>query len=178
MSLKSQDILFLLKLVAINHKAWSFNKLALELGISPSQVHAAAKRSIVAKLAVKGDRGIVPNIHNLEEFVFHGLQYVFVPERGGLTRGMPTAYASAPMSVHFVDDKEPPPVWPDPEGEVRGLALSPLCRSAPIAAKKDQKLYELLVLIDSIRAGRARERDLAKKELKRRFENYGYNSEP
>lgn len=177
MSIKPQDILFLLKLVVMRKKDWSFNGLALELGMSPSQVHAAAKRVINANLAVKADGNVVPNIRNLEEFLFHGLQYVFVPEHGGLTRGVPTAYASAPMKGQFVDNNEPPPVWPDPEGNVRGQAFSPIFRSAPMAAKKDQNLYDLLALVDSLRGGRARERDFAKKELKRRFEEYGHHSE-
>ena len=173
MSIKPQDILFLLKLISIGKRDWSFNALALELGMSPSQVHAAAKRAVEANLANKEDGHIVPNIRNLEEFLFHGLQYVFVPEQGGLSRGMPTAYAAAPMKEQFVENDEPPPVWPDPEGEVRGQAFSPLFRSAPVAAKQDQKLYDLLSLVDSVRAGRVRERDFAKKELSKRFANYG-----
>ncbi len=173
MSIKPQDILFLLKLIAIGKRDWSYNGLALELGMSPSQVHVAAKRVVAANLANKDGGHIVPNIRNLEEFLFHGLQYVFVPKRGALTRGMPTAYASAPMKGQFVVNDEPLPVWPDPEGEVRGEALSPIFRSAPIAAKRDQGLYDLLALVDSVRAGRIREKNFAKKELSKRFANYG-----
>jgi hypothetical protein len=61
------------------------------------------------------------------------------------------------------------PVWPDPEGEVRGEELRPLYRSAPGAARKDPALYELLALVDAIRGGRARERNLAVEELKGRL---------
>lgn len=173
MNLKPQDILFLLKLAALGKKPWSFNKIAVELGMSPSEVHAAAKRALAAKLALKEGENIRPNVRALEDFLFHGIQYVFVPERGGLDRGMPTAYASAPMDSWFGDDKEPPPVWPDPEGKVRGESFSPLYKSAPIAAKNDPELYQLLALVDAIRGGRARERDIAKKELKKRLEQYG-----
>ncbi|WP_126454380.1 hypothetical protein [Sulfuriflexus mobilis] len=173
MNLKPQDILFLLKLVSIHTKDWTFNKLANELGMSPSEVHAAAKRAVFARLAIKKGDNIWPNINNLEDFLLHGIQYVFVPERGELNRGMPTAYASAPMDSYFDNYKELPPVWPDPEGEVRGESFSPLYKSAPKAAKNDPKLYELLALVDAIRGGRARERDIAKKELKKRLEQYG-----
>ena len=169
MNLKPQDILFLLKLVAIGKKPRSFNKIAIELGMSPSEVHAAANRALAARLAVKDGENIRPNVRNLEEFLLHGIQYVFVPERGGLNRGMPTAYASAPLNTWFVEDKEPPPVWPGPEGEVRGESFSPIYRSAPKAAKNDPKLYQLLVLVDAIRGGQARERELARKELAKRL---------
>lgn len=172
MNLKPQDVLFLLKLVALGKEPWSFNKLSIELGMSPSEVHAASKRVIAARLAIKDGNNIWPNIQNLEDFLLHGIQYVFIPERGQLNRGMPTAYASAPLDSYFVEDNEPPPVWPDPEGDVRGESFSPLYKSAPSAAKKDSKLYQLLALVDAIRGGRARERDIAKKELIKRLENY------
>ena len=173
MNLKPQDILFLLKMVAMGKKPWSFNKIAIELGMSPSEVHAAAQRALAARLAIKEGENIWPNARSLEDFLFHGIQYVFVPERGGLDRGMPTSYAAAPMDAWFVEDSEPPPVWPDPEGEVRGESFSPLYKSAPVAAKNDHELYQLLALVDAIRGGRARERDIAKKELKKRLEQYG-----
>ncbi len=173
MILKPQDVLFLLKLVALGKKPWSFNKLAVDLGMSPSEVHAATKRAIAARLAVKEDKDIRPNIRNLEDFLLHGVQYAFVPDRGGLNRGMPTAYAAAPLDAKFVEESEPPPVWPDPEGEVRGESFSPLYKSAPVAARNDDKLYQLLALVDALRGGRARERDIAKMELKKRLEQYG-----
>ena len=173
MNLKPQDLLVLLKLVALGKKHWSFNSLALELGMSPSEVHAAVKRTVTARLAVKDGDNIRPNIRNLEEFLFHGAQYAFVPDRGGLDRGMPTAHATVPLSEYFVEDKEPPPVWPDAEGMVRGESFSPLYRSVPVAAKNDAELYQLLALVDAIRGGRARERDVAKKEMKKKLDQYG-----
>ena len=173
MILKPQDILFLLKLISVGKKPWAFNKLAVDLHMSPSEVHAAAKRIVAARLAIKSDDIIFPNIRNLEDFLLHGIQYVFVPERGPLSHGMPTAYAAPPMNSSIIADNEPPPVWPDPEGDVRGESFSPLYKSAPMAAKKDSKLYQLLVLVDAIRSGRVRERDIAAKELKKRLKQYG-----
>lgn len=173
MVLKPQDVLFLLKLVVIDGRNWSYNGLAVELGMSPAEVHAAAKRALAARLAVKREQQILPNIRNVEEFLVHGLRYVFVPERGEMVRGMPTLYAAAPLDQEIMASAEPPPVWPDPNGEVRGISFSPLYRSVPKAARADSKLYELLVLIDAIRGGRARERNLAIRELKKRLEHYG-----
>jgi hypothetical protein len=173
MNLKPQDILFLLKLVVLGKNKWSFSKLAIDLGMSPSEVHAAAKRTTAARLAIQEGSNIYPNIRNLEDFLLHGVQYVFVPDRGGLSRGMPTAYAAAPMKSHFIEDNEPPPVWPDPEGKARGTSFSPLYKSAPQAAKQDPRLYELLALVDAIRDGRAREKSIAEKELKVRLKEYG-----
>ncbi|MCK4838767.1 MAG: hypothetical protein KAS94_08170 [Desulfobulbaceae bacterium] len=188
--LKPQDIYVLLKLAVIGERSWSYAELAVELGISPSQLHASVKRALGAGLAVKmgvgefyhasfkqGDR-IVPQYRNLEEFLAHGLKYVFWAKPGEMTRGMLTAYAAPPLDNLIAQrwpSGEPPLVWPDPEGEVRGLALEPLYKKAPKAAKKDNEFYELLALVDAIRSGRARERKLAIKELEVRLEGYASN---
>ena len=172
MNLKSQDILVLLKLVAIGDQQWAYHRLAVELGMSPSEVHSAVKRALSAGLALHRGERVVPNIRNLGEFLVHGIRYVFVPERGQMSRGMPTAHAGPPLHKQIVLDQEPQPVWPYADGEVRGMEFSPLYKSAPGAAKRDPALYELLVLVDAIRGGRARERELAIKELHTRLETY------
>lgn len=173
MILKPQDILVLLKLIAIERRDWSYGNLAVDLFMSPAEVHGAAKRALAAKLAVKKDGRLFPNVRNLEEFLIHGIRYVFVPERGEMTRGMPTLYAAPPLNNEIRSSSEPPPVWPDPEGEARGVSFTPLYRSAPKAARADNKLYELLVLVDAIRAGRARERNMAIAAIRKRFADYG-----
>lgn len=169
MTLKPQDILVLLKLLSLGRRDWTYAWLGVQLDMSPSQLHAAVRRALAAQLAVREKERIVPNRRNLLEFLMHGIRYVFVPERGELTRGMPTGYAAPPLASHFVGIEEPPPVWPTPDGPVRGQAFSPLYSLAPGAAAKDDALYEWLVLVDAIRGGRARERDLAGKELSARL---------
>ena len=169
MILKPQDVLFLLKLVAIGHDDWSYNRLAVELGMSPSEVHAAARRALAAQLAVRLGERPQPQRRNLLEFLLHGIRYVFVPEWGEPTRGMPTLHAAPPVSEWLVPADELPPVWPDPEGKLRGIAFSPLYKSAPHAARQDERLYELLVLVDAIRGGQARERKLAGEALEKRL---------
>jgi predicted nucleotidyltransferase len=169
MVLKPQDLLVLLKLVVIGEKSWSYSKLAVELGMSPAEVHAAARRLQAAQLGDKRDGRLVPNIRNLSEFLATGVRYVFVPEWGELTRGVPTLYAAPPLSDVIVAPGEPAPVWPDTEGEVRGVSFSPLYKSVPKAALADPELYELLVLVDAIRSGRARERETATRLLMERL---------
>lgn len=170
--LKPQDVLVMLKLVALGQRPWSYARLAVDLGMSPSQLHSAVRRALAAQLAVKKANAITPHIRNLEEFLVHGLRYVFVPQLGQPTRGMPTSHAAPPLAAHFAGSTELPPVWPDPEGTARGVAFSPLYKLAPQAARVDPALYELLVLVDAIRGGRARERNLAIKELGKRLVQY------
>ncbi len=176
--LKSQDVLVLLKLIAIGKQKWAYNKLAIELGMSSSEVHSAIKRAMTAGLAIQKEDKIFPNVTNLEEFIIHGLKFVFVPVHGELLRGMVTGYAAAPLNKIIIADNEPPPVWPDAKGKVRGMAFSPLYKSAPQAARQDNALYELLVLVDGIRGGRAREREIAIKEFKKRMILYASSTKP
>ena len=139
MILKPQDVVILMKLVAIGNGNWSYSRLAGSLWMSPSEVHAGVKRIIKARLAsVQQDRTI-PNSRNLESFLVHGVPYVFVPELGEITRGMPTGYAGPALSPFFQSVDDLPPVWPDPDGEVRGQSFSPLYKSVPQAAREDQK---------------------------------------
>jgi hypothetical protein len=77
------------------------------------------------------------------------------------------------MLEKVVADGEPPPVWPHPEGEVRGIGFSPLHKSAPVAASQDAAFYDLLALVDVLRAGRARERAIAGRELQKRLKTHG-----
>ena len=99
----------------------------------------------------------------------HGVKYAFPAVRGEPTRGMPTGVGAEPLASLFPPSREPVPVWPAPEGNVRGYALEPLYGCVPGAAKRDPDLYALLALVDAIRCGRARERVLAETELLKRL---------
>lgn len=112
-----------------------------------------------------------PNVTAIIEFLVHGLKYVFPPQRGELTRGIPTSYAAPPLRDLIKIGAEPIPVWPIPEGTERGVAFEPLYRTAPFAALRDHSLYELLAITDALREGRARERKIAEEQLRLRLEN-------
>lgn len=171
--LKSQDIYVLPKLVVTGGRQWSYADLAFELRMSPSQLHYSVRRALSAHLAVKVEGRIIPHFRNLEEFLIHGLKYVFWPQYGSITRGLPTAYAAPPLNTVIRNiSSEPPPVWPDPRGEARGIAFAPLYKHAPVAARADKTFYEHLTLADSLRSGRARERDFAARELQLRLSSH------
>ena len=157
----------MLKLVVRGDSEWSYPILSHELSMSSSEVHAGIKRAVAARLMDMQTK--VPIKSNLLEFLIHGVKYAYPPDRGGMTRGMPTAYAAPPLNALIVQSDEPPPVWPDPEGPVRGYEFSPLFSSVPVACKADPELYELLALVDAIRDGRARERKIAEKEIRSRI---------
>jgi hypothetical protein len=169
MTLRPQDIVVLLKLVALADAPQSYQGLAKALGMSASEVHQALRRCVTARLAAKDEHGVRPVRPALFEFLSHGVQYAFAAERGGLVRGVPTGSAAPPLVAEMAGTDAPPWVWPDPGGTVRGLAFAPLYKSVPHAARADANLYALLALVDAIRGGDARERRLARAELASRL---------
>jgi len=167
MILKPQDVFILLKLIVIRNKNWSYSFLADELYMSKSEVHSGIRRTTIAKLFDANRKQPIKKA--LDEFLIHGVKYAYPPDIGSLTRGIPTSYAGPPLDRMIRQPSEKPPVWPDPDGQTQGYSFSPLFKSVPKAASIDADLYELLVLVDAIRGGRAREREIATNELRLRL---------
>jgi len=157
--LRPQDIFVLLKLVIWSGNQWTFDQVAHELGLSASVVHRSVDRSVRARLFAREKRQVEKAF--LLEFLIHGVRFAFAPEWGGEARGIPTAWAASPLAQGLVRSDAPPPVWPDPRGTARGIALTPLDPRVPDAVRRDERLGELLALVDAIRIGGARERGLA-----------------
>jgi hypothetical protein len=103
------------------------------------------------------------------QFLIHGAKYAFPTKLGQVTRGFPTAHAASPLKDELQADTDLPPVWPHKDGTVRGTSVEPLYKSATEAALADPALYELLALLDALRMGRARERQLAAQFLEERL---------
>ena len=165
MSMRPQDVVVAIKLALASPQTRpTYPELAAALELSLSEVHGAVKRATVAGLVDSNRRA---NRVALLDFLVQGLKSAFVPKRGPLTRGMPTAHGAPPLDQLVGLGAEPPPVWPDPEGTVRGESFEPLYRSVPKAAKKDPKLYQALCLIDALRGGRPRDRALAEEHLRK-----------
>jgi DNA-binding Lrp family transcriptional regulator len=158
-----------LKLVADGSRRAPYSHLALELVMSPSEVHASVRRARASGLLHGPDLENRPNIGALEEFLMHGLKYAFPAERGELTRGVATSYGAAPLRALIAPGGDPIPVWPYKEGKQRGVSFAPLYKTAPMAALRDESFYKLLVLADALREGRVRERKIAETELHRRL---------
>lgn len=169
--LKPQDIVLLLKLLANSeHLNWPKNQLAVYLCMSTSEIHAGFKRLHAARLLQPGGLAgsLHPNVEACEELLISGVKYFFPGELGEYTRGIATSYAGSIFEKEIVLGQDPVPVWPYAEGDQKGLALEPLYSSVPksVVQYPDPAFYDLLVLVDAIRQGRARERNIAIKILR------------
>src|SRR5436309_4557051 len=105
MPLHPQDVVVVLKLIARRDRSrrWTYAELGKDLLMSASQVFRSVGRAEAARLLsapsipeIKQELPLTwmfPNNSNLKEFLIHGVKYSFPVERGGPTRGTPTAEA-------------------------------------------------------------------------------------
>jgi hypothetical protein len=159
-TLKPQDLLVALKIAVNSERNFTYTDLANELFMSTSEVHSSVKRAQVCGLLARASEHTAIKFA-LQEFLTHGIQYVLPPVSGMLTRGIPTALAGPPLSDYFASSDGLPLVWPTPDGQTQGIGLLPIYPSIPAASSVDFKLYSVLTLVDALRSGKAREREIA-----------------
>ncbi len=139
-----------------------FRSLAHSVSLSLGEGHNATKRLRSSRLV--HDHALQVVRPALLEFLCHGVRYAFPGELGSVTRGVPTAHSGPPLAEHLVQGE--PVVWPHHNGKKRGSSLAPLCSAAPQFAESNVELYHLLTLVDALRIGQARERELAQDILR------------
>jgi hypothetical protein len=136
--LKPQDLAVVLYLCRPSPSRPPYAQIAGELSMSSSEVHAAVARAVASGLLHGADLGHRPNLSALEEFLLHGMKYVFPAERGEPTRGVPTSYAAAPLSALIAPGNDLPPVWPYPSGR-----FAELLSNRSIAVRRRRPLVTL-----------------------------------
>lgn len=158
--LKPQDVMIALKIVAMHQREWKYSEAALELGMSPSEVHSGVRRlkrcSLITELRMSAGAGVqkmhLPDMANLKEFLRHGIRYVFPAVLGEPAFGLPTSYGVVHLYEGFASAHSFIPVWEHEGGDYSGVSLKPLYSSAAKACINDFRLYELLSLTDALRS--------------------------
>lgn len=153
------------------YNQYAVRSLAQLTGISKSQVNLSLQRSIESGLARLDTKTRVPraNIKPLNEFIVYGLRYVFPAKPGAVARGISTALSSPVLQPSLNNFGDLPSVWPDANGNTKGQSIEPLFKSVGYAVRLDAELYALLALVDAIRIGQPRERNLAIIKLRKRL---------
>lgn len=154
--LKPQDVVVLCKLVTQGDPQVPIHRLASALHMSPSEVHHAIHRAVDAGLLsivehrTKAHEKIV-NRPALLELAVTGLKYFFPVLLQSQACGIPTSWAAPMLLGPPMLDASLPPVWPTPDGPVRGFAVEPLYRCVPKVAARDPQFYALMASMDAIR---------------------------
>ncbi len=169
-TIKSQDILVLLKVLCEGRKKWKYESLQVDLHLSVSAIHRSLERCVRARFISPSPFNDI-YILNISEFLIHGIAYTFAIEPGKLTRGIATAHSAPPLNEKIISEKEIY-VWPYLKGKLRGQSIEPLMKHVPEIVQHDKSLYEILALIDAIRIGRTREKEIAANLLKEKLQFY------
>ncbi len=167
--MRPQDIVVLLKILTYREKRWTLMEMSKALQISLSEVSSALERNRVAGLVNQSKRKV--NTLALRDFLIYGLKYVFPPQVGTSVRGILTAHSASPIKEHITSGNDNY-VWPYYKGTKRGFSVAPLYENIPKFIDNDTQLYEYLVIVDTLRVGKAREIEIAIKELDKRIKDY------
>ena len=170
--MRPQDVVVMLKVLANSGTVATMASIAESLCISQSEVSEALERCRIAKLVDNTKKHL--NVLALRDFLVSGLQYVFPAIVGPIVRGVPT-YISASPIIEAVSADGESYVWPYKKGANRGTSIVPLYITVPEAVQKDVELYKLLVIVDTLRIGKTREREVAIKELDKYLKQYADN---
>jgi hypothetical protein len=159
------DVVVLLKIISIGNSSWNQKPLAESLFMSQSEISKSVARSRYAGLLDPSGK----NVRKLAllDFLKYGIAVVFPQQPGAVVRGIPTAHSAPPLNKIIQSTEHY--VWPSGKGTLRGQSIVPLYPSVVEAVQKDEKLYEMLAMVDAIRVGRAREKELAINELENRI---------
>lgn len=167
-SLLPSDVVVLLQARLLEDEGWTFDQLASALGVSSSRVHDSIRRCERAALVRSRDRRVA--VRNLVEFLVHGVRFAFPARVGASALGVPTAAFAAPMT-DLLSATGDPYVWAAVgAGTVKGQVVSPLHPNVPDVSRQDDRMHQLLALVDSLRLGGSRERAVASDALRERLE--------
>lgn len=163
--LKSEDVLVLLKLIAVEpfHKDLTF--LSYELGHDPSEIINSLSRLRTSKLIEDQTHKVL--IPNCRKYLFNHLHEQFPTSPGKLTQGMltgakPDFYFAIGLSYASIW------VWPNPNYPHKGYEIKPLSQQCCFAASNDPRLRKLLALTETIRVSGIK----AKKWAENEFDNF------
>lgn len=156
-SLRPFDIAVALRLLLVPEER--YEPLAEALVTSTSAVHRSVARLQLAGLCQPSSRTVARAA--LREFLLHGARFAFPPVYGPERTGLATAWSHPDVATLFTDGEVPRPlVWSSDRGSARGDSLVPLFPNVPAVAARDARLHELLAMVDAVRAGTSREREV------------------
>lgn len=176
--MKSLDVVVLCKIFSLQKAGskWTYAQLSAGACLSVGEAHASVKRLKLSGLYDDLTKGVIASA--MEEFLIHGVKYAFPAERGSRGRGVSTSHSAPVFEGEILQSDEDAYVWPYAYGKAKGISVSPLSDGAPKAALGDRLLYDILALVDALRIGRARERNIAKEKIKSIIIGFGKNASP
>ena len=158
--LSTTDVAVLLHLLI--HPDASYGDMAAMLGVGKATAHASVARLLRSGLAhAVGQSGVAAAPGPAGEFLQFGAAYAFPAVTVPRARGIRTGFA-APGNEGLNAIDATPIVWSSRLGNAFGMGVEPLLPKAPDISFRDPALYRLHALVDALRLGDARAREVAR----------------
>jgi len=159
----------LLKLIVSGEPEAPVRAIAKSIGaVSKSAVDVSIQRLKAHALLREEGSGRQINRLAARDLFEKAIQWIAPAVVGQFVLGLATAHAAPPLADKLRSDEDVV-VMPVAEGPCRGRAVTPLHPAAPAAAGRDHKLHEILAIVDALRIGGARDREVAVAELRSRI---------
>lgn len=155
---KPQDVLVVIQLSA-DRRPWTVSSLSNSLLLPHATVQRSLERCRHIGFFSDSRERIDP--YMAEEFLVGAVQFGFPPIWGPVCKGVPTAWSAEPLSSQLHVSPGDHVVWPTPDGRRKGRSLQPLHPVLPELSRSNKQVYRWVTLVDAVRAGRAREREIA-----------------
>ncbi|HRW76789.1 MAG TPA: helix-turn-helix domain-containing protein, partial [Saprospiraceae bacterium] len=165
--MKPQDVLILLRILKEGDAPMTQTALARSLFISQSEVSQSLGRSIYAGLIAETEQSVMKGL--FMDFLRFGIAVTYPARPGSPSRGVRTAHSAPPLADAFVHTNDIY-VWSWAKGDARGHGIPPLYPTVPQVAMVDPEFHEWLALVDALRIGRTRERNMALEYLEARIQ--------
>lgn len=172
-NLRPQDVLVACKIFSLGlHRGdCTYAGLGDDLGMATSTAHESVERCRDSQLLPPGGWKI--SARHLRDLLLVAVPRVFYVRRGSICEGTPTGIFAGPLAGKFRHpDGVLPLVWSesgDEPGQIRGEGIVPIYPTAPLAAREDSVVYELLALADVMRVGGAADREIASSLVDKRL---------
>lgn len=165
--LKGRDIVLLAKL-SIDGRPWTIQALADELGLPPAGVQRSLVR--LEQTGVYFPRRKTVALTLARELIVVAVKFLFPPRFLGEGVGVPTAWSAEPLRGKLISSSAAIDyVWADSSGTMSGIVLEPLDPRVPEIVSSDPRLGEVLALVDALRIGGARDREVAAELISERM---------
>ncbi len=166
--MKKQDVVVGLSIYSMEKRdsKWRIIDIANNTFLSASEITESIKRLKLSSI-LNSERKVIEN--NFLEFIVYGLKYAFPAKIGMPCIGIPTAHSGKFLKKRINTQKSDLYVWPYQNALTRGVSIEPLYKTLPKIALNDDFMYKYLALIDLIRIGRSREKNIAIKEFEKLF---------
>jgi len=157
--MQAQDLLILLFLQLEKTKTYQ-KDIADRLMISRAGVSYSINRLIKLNL-LSNDRERIMT-QTILDFIKYAIHIVYPAHQGPRVKGVLTANLFELDGQIISNDKY---VWKSSSGKDIGQEISPLYHTAPLIVESEPALYQALQMIDIIRLGNSREKNLAYNKL-------------